>query len=40
MNVQKIIALLILGIAIRFLIVKFFWKNKSKGNCGDDCGCH
>lgn len=38
---QEIIAFLALAIAVVFLIRKFFWKKKSKKNCGDDdCGCH
>ena len=39
---QEIIAFVVLGIAIAFLIKKFFLKNKKK-NCGgdDECGgCH
>ena len=37
---QEIIAFLALAIAVVFLIRKFFWKKKSKKNCGDDdCGC-
>jgi hypothetical protein len=40
--IQEILAYIILGIAIAFLIWKFFWKKKkSDKNCGnDDCGCH
>lgn len=39
---QKIIAFIILGIALAFLIKKYFFKKKkSDKNCGsDDCGCH
>ncbi|MDI1305006.1 MAG: FeoB-associated Cys-rich membrane protein [bacterium] len=41
MDIQEIIAFLALAIAVAFLIRKFFWKKKSKKNCGDDdCGCH
>nr|WP_281324462.1 FeoB-associated Cys-rich membrane protein [Flavobacterium sp. IMCC34518] len=37
---QEIIAFLVLSIAIAFLIRKFFFKKKSKKNCGgNDCGC-
>jgi glycopeptide antibiotics resistance protein len=37
---QEIIAFIVLGIALAFLIRKFFFKNKSNKNCGnDDCGC-
>ena len=38
--VQEILVFVILGIAVGFLIRKYFWKKKSKKNCGDnDCGC-
>ena len=40
---QEILAFTALGIALAFLIKKFFWKKKKKSNkdCGgDDCGCH
>ncbi|XDU95200.1 FeoB-associated Cys-rich membrane protein [Flavobacterium sp. WC2429] len=40
---QQIIAFTALGIALVFLIKKFFLKKKkSDKNCGDgtDCGCH
>lgn len=38
---QEIIAFIVLGVAIGFLIRKFFWKKKTGKNCGnDDCGCH
>jgi large-conductance mechanosensitive channel len=39
--IQEIIAFTILGLAVGFLIKKFFWKSKKKKNCGDgpDCGC-
>ncbi len=38
---QEIIAFIALGIAIVFLIKKFFFKKKNSKNCGsDDCGCH
>jgi hypothetical protein len=41
MDIQEILAFSALGIALAFLIKKFFWKKKSKKNCGDDdCGCH
>lgn len=42
MNIQEIIAYILLGIAIAFLIKKFFFKKKKSGkDCGsDDCGCH
>lgn len=40
---QEILAFLSLGIALAFLIKKFFFKKKkSDKNCGgdSDCGCH
>jgi large-conductance mechanosensitive channel len=40
--IQEILAFLILGAAIVFLIRKYFWKKKkSDKNCGGgDCGCN
>jgi hypothetical protein len=39
---QEILAYITLGIAVAFLIKKFFFKKKknSDKNCGDDCNCH
>jgi len=38
--IQEIIAFAVLGIALAFLIRKFFFKKKSDKNCGNgDCGC-
>ena len=40
---QEIIAFTALGIALAFLIKKFFFKKKKTNkNCGgdSDCGCH
>ncbi|RTY96001.1 FeoB-associated Cys-rich membrane protein [Flavobacterium sp. GT3R68] len=39
---QEIIAFITLGIAVAFLIKKFFFKKKkSDKNCGsDNCGCN
>lgn len=39
---QEILAYITLGIAIAFLVRKFFFKKKkSDKNCGsDDCGCN
>ncbi|OOG73222.1 FeoB-associated Cys-rich membrane protein [Flavobacterium sp. A45] len=38
--IQEIIAFAVLGIALAFLIRKFFFKKKSNKNCGNgDCGC-
>jgi len=37
---QEILAYTALGIAVAFLIKKFFLKKKNGKNCGDDgCGC-
>ncbi|WXK52007.1 FeoB-associated Cys-rich membrane protein [Flavobacterium ginsenosidimutans] len=38
---QEIIAFAILGLAVAFLIKKFFFKSKKKKDCGNgtDCGC-
>lgn len=40
--IQEILAFLALGVALLFLVKKFFFKKKkSNKNCGDnDCGCH
>jgi large-conductance mechanosensitive channel len=40
--IQEIIAFVILGLAIIYLIKKYFWKKKkSDKNCGNgDCGCN
>jgi large-conductance mechanosensitive channel len=41
MNLQQIIAFVILGFALFYLVKKFFFKKKSDKNCGDDgCGCN
>ncbi|WP_395075058.1 FeoB-associated Cys-rich membrane protein [Flavobacterium sp.] len=41
MEIQEIIAFLILSAAVYFLYYKFFGAKKSKKNCGsNDCGCH
>lgn len=38
--IQEIIAFAILGIAVTFLIKKYFFKSKKKKDCGDgNCGC-
>ncbi|MBC7606822.1 MAG: FeoB-associated Cys-rich membrane protein [Burkholderiales bacterium] len=38
--IQQIAALIILGLAVIFLVRKFFWKKKSDKNCGNgNCGC-
>jgi hypothetical protein len=37
---QEILAYVTLGIALVFLVKKFFFKKKkSDKNCGEDCGC-
>jgi FeoB-associated Cys-rich membrane protein len=39
--IQEIIAYVVLGIAVAFLVKKFFFKKKKSGkNCGEDCGCN
>ena len=42
MDLQQIVAFVILFAAIVFLVKKFFWKKKKDSNCGngDDCGCN
>ncbi|MDI1317671.1 FeoB-associated Cys-rich membrane protein [Flavobacterium sp.] len=41
MEFQETLVYLTVAIALLFIIRKFFWKKKSKKNCGDDgCGCH
>ncbi|MBW1658002.1 FeoB-associated Cys-rich membrane protein [Flavobacterium quisquiliarum] len=39
--IQEIIAFAILGLAVAFLIKKYFFKSKKKKDCGGgtDCGC-
>jgi predicted permease len=39
--IQEIVAFIVLGIAVGFLMKKFFFKKKkSDKNCGsNDCGC-
>jgi len=36
---QEILTYIVLVIAVAFLIRKFFFKSKKKGNCGPDCNC-
>lgn len=37
---QEIAAYVLLGIAVIFLVRKYFFKKKNQKNCGsDDCGC-
>ncbi|MDX1828473.1 MAG: FeoB-associated Cys-rich membrane protein [Lutibacter sp.] len=36
---QEILTYIVLVIAVAFLIRKFFFKPKKKGNCGPDCNC-
>jgi hypothetical protein len=39
--IQDILTYLTLGIAVAFLVKKFFYKKKKTNkNCGDDCNCH
>nr|WP_271405640.1 FeoB-associated Cys-rich membrane protein [Tenacibaculum soleae] len=36
---QEIITYIIVGLAILFLVNKFFIKTKKSKNCNTDCGC-
>jgi hypothetical protein len=36
---QEILVYIALGIAIGFLIKKYFFKSKKKGNCNTNCDC-
>lgn len=36
---QDILAYITLGLAIAFLIKKYFFKSKKKGNCNTNCNC-
>lgn len=39
--IQEILMYVALGIAVVFLIKKFFFKKKkSDKNCGENCGCN
>ena len=39
--IQNILVFIAIGLAIAFLIKKFFWKKASKNACDKDgCGCH
>jgi len=39
--VQEILAYITLGIAVVYLVRRFFFKKKKTDkNCGDDCNCH
>lgn len=41
MDLQSIIAYILVAGAVAFLAKKFFFRKKKKsGDCGDDCGCH
>jgi hypothetical protein len=43
MDIQEILAYILLGVALAFLIKKFFFKKKNSGkdcSSGGDCGCH
>lgn len=41
MDIQSVLAYIVLVIAISFLVKKFFFKKKKNGkDCGDDCNCH
>jgi hypothetical protein len=36
---QEILTYIVLVVAVAFLIRKFFFKSKKKGNCDSDCNC-
>ncbi|WP_089380302.1 FeoB-associated Cys-rich membrane protein [Lutibacter agarilyticus] len=36
---QDILVYIALGLAIAFLIKKYFFKSKKKGNCNTNCSC-
>ncbi|MCF6169083.1 FeoB-associated Cys-rich membrane protein [Lutibacter sp.] len=36
---QEILVYIVLGIAVVFLIKKYFFKSKKKGKCDTDCKC-
>jgi hypothetical protein len=42
MDIQEILSYVTLGVAVAFLVKKFFFKKKKKlnDNCGSDCNCH
>ncbi|MHA3789882.1 FeoB-associated Cys-rich membrane protein [Flavobacterium hauense] len=40
MDIQSIIAYIIVAGAVAFLIKKYFFKTKKKGGCDTDCGCN
>ncbi|QCX40177.1 FeoB-associated Cys-rich membrane protein [Aureibaculum algae] len=37
--IQSILVYILLGLAISFLIKKYFFKSKKKTGCKSDCGC-
>jgi len=39
MELQEVAVYIILGLAILYLIKKFFLKPKQNKACGPDCGC-
>jgi len=36
---QDVLAYITLGLAIGFLVKKYFFKTKKKGKCNTNCGC-
>ncbi|MBF00700.1 FeoB-associated Cys-rich membrane protein [Flavobacterium coralii] len=41
MTLQEIITYALVAVAVAYLVKKYFFKKKKKGNCAnDDCGCH
>ncbi|MDG1504257.1 MAG: FeoB-associated Cys-rich membrane protein [Flavicella sp.] len=37
---QEILIYVSLALAVLYLLRKFIFKGKPKGNCDADCGCH
>ncbi len=36
---QEILTYIVFAIAVGFLVKKYFFKSKKKGNCDKDCNC-
>jgi hypothetical protein len=36
---QEIITYIVLAFAVVFLVKKYFFKSKKKGDCGPNCNC-
>ena len=37
---QQVLVYVLLGVALLFLLRKYFFKGKKKNNCDTDCDCH